>query len=53
LYAENLAVCQWIENVQAKCSTDEICKAVAKWKAGLYEKDHLIKTTALMLTINM
>jgi superfamily I DNA and/or RNA helicase len=45
LYAEN-AVCQWIENVQAKCSTDEkYAKAVAKWKAGLHEKDHLIKTT--------
>lgn len=45
LYAEN-AVCQWIENVQAKCSTDEkYAKSVAKWKAGLHEKDHLIKTT--------
>jgi superfamily I DNA and/or RNA helicase len=45
LNAEN-AVCQWIENVQAKCSTDEkYAKAVAKWKAGLHEKDHLIKTT--------
>lgn len=45
LYAEN-AVCQWIESVQAKCSTEEkYAKVVAKWKAGLHKKDHLIKTT--------
>lgn len=45
LYAKN-AVCQWIENVQAKCSTDKkYAKAVTKWKEGLHKKDHLIKTT--------
>ena len=45
LYAEN-AVCQWIENVQAKCSAEEkYSKAVEKWKSGLHEKDLLIKTT--------
>jgi len=45
MYAEN-AVCQWIENVQAKCSTGEkYSKAVEKWKTGLHAKDLLIKTT--------
>jgi len=45
LYSEN-AVCQWIENVQAKCSTEEkYAKAVTKWKTGLDKKDQLIKTT--------
>lgn len=44
-YSEN-AVCQWITNVKAKCSSDaKYSKAVEKWKAGLDEKDLLIKTT--------
>lgn len=45
LYAEN-AVCQWLENVQGKCSTDtKYSKAVEKWKTGLHEKGQLIKDT--------
>lgn len=44
-YSEN-AVCQWIKNVKTKCSSDaKYSKAVEKWKAGLDEKDLLIKTT--------
>jgi superfamily I DNA and/or RNA helicase len=40
------AVCQWIENVKAKCSKEEkYAKAVSKWKKGLDEKDVLIKST--------
>lgn len=45
LYSEN-AVCQWIENVQVKCSSEEkYNKAIKKWKAGLQEKGQLIKAT--------
>jgi len=45
LYSEN-AVCKWIENIQEKCSAEEkYAKAVGKWKAGLNEKDLLIKET--------
>jgi len=45
LYAEN-AVCQWIENIQAKCSNEQkYARAVGKWKAGLHEKDFFIKKT--------
>lgn len=45
LYSEN-AVCQWVDNIQAHCSIEEkYAKAVGKWKAGLQEKDLLIKTT--------
>lgn len=40
------AVCEWIENVKAKCNEEEkYFKAVLKWKKGLEEKDVLIKNT--------
>lgn len=45
LNAEN-AVCQWIENIQVKCSKiEKYGKAVEKWKKGLAEKEMLIKNT--------
>lgn len=44
LYAEN-AVCEWIDNVKEKCSTeDKYSKVVSKWKNGLIEKNALIKS---------
>jgi len=40
------AVCEWIDNVLAKCSEDEkYSKAISKWKKGLEAKDVLIKNT--------